>query len=699
MTTPAQVVSSNKPFVFERITQGILAVQEVILTKDYLQGVELRLTNLKRTNTNDNIFFALDSNYRVLIREKFSSAGVRDGEFHPFKPSESLRIGRGNKIYLCIYSENGENENSISLLFNPKLSAGGLYTCRIENNDVISSVRNKIRLYPGSLILRIYESDTSGNGFFKLLLYFLSFVGGIVIFFLKGIVAWISRFNLKPERSYILLAVVFGLVMVFVTPPLQTPDEAVHLERAYMLSEGRLSNSAQEFPSSIIKLNDIFARLNFNPDEKTSKKEILSALTINQEPGIRTKSGALEFIIPYIPQAIGIFFGRISGAPILILLYIGRIMNLLVSVLLVYFAIRWTPFFKWIFFLVGMMPKTLFLFASVSKDGFTISASLLLISLFLFYAFSSKEKLGTRDFLKICFFSLLSTLSKIPNVVLVFLFSLIPVRKVGSLKKYLVVFLILMLVVFIPFFSGPAIRGIAREIRFSSGTVHALPPVSKESPGIVSIEKMADTLSKSGIINEKEQIKYILEDIPRYIRLEIKTIFSVQGKGILNGFVGVLGWLDTYLPMWLTNSYLFILLLAAFLNSEPGIKIDWKNRIVLLLVLIAAVTIIETGMYMAATVVGTNRIYGIQGRYFIQFAPLFLILFYNEYSGKKLNFVFSFRKGEYNKAKMNEKPKIYKEIQDHEQIFTRTFNFCLFIFSTLSLIITIYTMELRYYSW
>lgn len=699
MISPTQVVGSSITYIIEGITRENLAVQEVILTKDYLQGIELRLTNFKRINTNDNVFLVLDSSYNVLFRDRFSSGGISDGEFHPFKFNQRIKTGKGNKIYLCLYSENGDKDNCISVLYNPAINAGKLYVCKIINNDLLGSIHNKALLYPGSMIMRIYESDTSGTGLFKLLFYLLTIAGCIVIIFIKRIAAWISRYNLKPESAFLVLSLVFGSMMVFVTPPLQAPDEAVHLERAYMISEGKLSTLNQKFPASLARLDGVFARLIFNPDAKTSKEEILSMMKIKLEPTKRGERDVPPVLIPYIPQATGIFFGRIFGAPPLILLYLGRIMNLLASILIIWFAIKMAPFFKWIFFLIGMMPKTLSQFASVSKDGFTISASLLLISIFLFYAFGKKERLETRDFIKILFFSLLSTLSKIPNIVLVFLFLLIPVNKIGSLRKYLAAFLITVIIVFIPFISGSVVREMISEIKSISRPGHPVLQESKISQTPVNIAKQADTLSKKEIINSRDQIKYILNDIPRFIKLEVNTTFSVQRKALLTDFIGVLGWLDTYLPGWLTNSYLIILLLAALLGSEPGIKIGWKSKLVLLLIFITAVFIIETGMYLAATTVGSDVIYGIQGRYFIQFAPLFLMLIFNQYSGKKMNFAMSLRRGEYNKAKINVKPRIYQEILYKEQIFTRTFNFCLIIFSIIASIVTIYTLELRYYSW
>lgn len=43
-----------------------------------------------------------------------------------------------------------------------------------------------------------------------------------------------------PERAFLLLAILLGVVFIFVTPPFEVPDEGAHFYRSYQVSVGRL---------------------------------------------------------------------------------------------------------------------------------------------------------------------------------------------------------------------------------------------------------------------------------------------------------------------------------------------------------------------------------------------------------------------------------------------------------------------------
>ncbi len=73
------------------------------------------------------------------------------------------------------------------------------------------------------------------------------------------------------------------------------------------------------------------------------------------------------------------------------IIYLARFANLLLYVLIVYSAIKLTPVHKWVFFLLALMPMTLYEAASLSADSFTIAVSFLLIALFLKFSFYYKK--------------------------------------------------------------------------------------------------------------------------------------------------------------------------------------------------------------------------------------------------------------------------------------------------------------------
>jgi hypothetical protein len=46
--------------------------------------------------------------------------------------------------------------------------------------------------------------------------------------------------NLQPEKVFLWLGGFFGLLFLFLTPPMQVPDEPAHFLRAWQISEGNL---------------------------------------------------------------------------------------------------------------------------------------------------------------------------------------------------------------------------------------------------------------------------------------------------------------------------------------------------------------------------------------------------------------------------------------------------------------------------
>ena len=42
------------------------------------------------------------------------------------------------------------------------------------------------------------------------------------------------------EKKYLYIALIFGILFVFIVPPFQSPDEDSHFKKAYQVSKGKL---------------------------------------------------------------------------------------------------------------------------------------------------------------------------------------------------------------------------------------------------------------------------------------------------------------------------------------------------------------------------------------------------------------------------------------------------------------------------
>jgi hypothetical protein len=177
-----------------------------------------------------------------------------------------------------------------------------------------------------------------------------------------------------PWRLFVLLGLVFGMAIVVLQPPFVGADESAHFLRAYQVSclgwipekivdkDGvRLGGT---LPTSLEStIGAIHSRYPLDPDNKLGAKDFARLWDIKLHPERRAfcdfPATATYPAIPYLPQSIGIFLGRMAGFPPVAIMYLGRLCNLLAYLALVVLALRTTPILKWAFFLVGLMPMAL----------------------------------------------------------------------------------------------------------------------------------------------------------------------------------------------------------------------------------------------------------------------------------------------------------------------------------------------------
>ena len=607
---------------------------------------------------------------------------LKEGDFNFFRFEKSIFVGKGKHMNICLFSNDGTKDNTVSPLLNHGDSIGPLYVSNVTNNDLIGSLKNKARRYQGSLMVKTYETDSSQFWLMKVFLYLLAVIISCIIVWFTWIRSTLAGTRIIPEWIFLIIAIPASTVFAFITPPLQVPDEGSHFLRANEIAEFNIINRHKTGPASIVKLDSAFGRLHFLAGEKTSMAEITQHLGIKLEPEKRTSIVTPDYTVPYIPQALGIFIGKIFDSSPLVLMYLGRIFNLLISILLMFYAIRIIPQFKWIFLLLALMPKTVFLFGSLSYDCLTISLSFLTIAVFFHYAFACERNLKLKDLALMALMVLLLLFCKPPYFLLGLLFFFIPPKKFGKLYKYI------MIAIGVVFLGLLILKGPALVRTFSSS----------DSAQLVNTADLSKSSPDLPVIRPDDQTKLILNDIPAYFKLMVKSGFVYFRSYILESFVGYLGYVDVQLPDMLTYSCLLLILLSALALSGENVKLGLTKKTLLFIMVMATFVIVETAMYVYATRPGRDRVYGVQGRYFIPMAPLLFMLFYNRYFNPVLNLLFSMRRKEYHKAKVKVKPVIYKEILEKEQLFDKSLYLVLTCFTVFTLLYSIYITLIRYYN-
>ncbi len=426
----------------------------------------------------------------------------------------------------------------------------------------------------------------------------------------------LSDFYLHPAKVFLVLALFFGLIFLFLTPPYQVSDEDNHFYRAYQLSElGIVGHKNQlgaggTLPRSLLETKNSFDYL---AQEKTHKLNFNLVRTGLTRPLERQDKTPINFPntvlyppVPYIPAAFGIAVLRQFDAPPLVLMYTARLLTFIAWLLLTYMAIKITPKGKWVFCVLALMPMSLFTGASLSADALTNGLSFLAVALFFRYAMT-KDLLTRRDYLILLGTSAGLMLSKSPYFILALLYLLLPRAKFKSLKNYylfagsLALGMLLMFVVW-----GHVTKGLYTNYRVTYDLVNGQ------------------------LIHAHQQASFILHKPLSYLAAIYNSYFTGVGDARIMGYVGMLGWL-TFLPLWFVifNFGLIATALGWMPDDEQKNLVKLKNWQKLLIASVGVVTILAftTLAYLTYTPVGKSIVDGIQGRYFIPISVLLVAFF------------------------------------------------------------------------
>ncbi len=419
--------------------------------------------------------------------------------------------------------------------------------------------------------------------------------------------------NIKPEKAFIIIGIIYGFAFLLVTPPFQVGDESMHFYRAADVSEGHIipekvgDKSEVVITSSIESIVWKFPRdLTNYPNNKLNLDYMLPLLHLPLNNNVKSSVDLSTIAIvtyppaPYLASAIGIDLGKLFNLSPLFLMYLGRLANLILWLLLIYVAIRVTPVHKWVFLLLSLMPMTIFQGVSLSADSFTIAVSFLVVAIFLKFALDDVKKVVTKKDIFILFvLVLMLTLSKPFYFLLIFLFFVIPSHKFGNRKKMFLTFSLIFLSI------------VVIEALWYLATCTLYIP---ENP-------------QASIHN---QIAFVLANPTLFPHILLNTLWG-NAAIYSSEFVGMLGW-SIFLPQWLVGVYLVVLVIISLLDKNR-IIISLKQKLISAMTLFTIFFMIFAVEYIAWTSVGQNNIEGVQGRYFIPIAPLFFLLFYNNKIG------------------------------------------------------------------
>ena len=428
------------------------------------------------------------------------------------------------------------------------------------------------------------------------------------------------------EKIYVYIALFFGILFIFLTPPFQSPDEDSHFKRSYQISKGALYPVEKDkvignyFPNEMISYIGEKGTYMGDRDRKYSFTEMVEEEQshLDYDKKMFQKYSTVTYIpIVYFPPAIGIIFGKLCAkifglrmVSTAYMLYFARLFSLFFTVFLVAMAIKITPIRKKTFLTVGLIPMLLFLSSMVSYDNM-LNASLLLAIAIILNITYNKNKIETKDLVILGIIgTILLNIKTIYFLIFILMFT-IPAKKFGSDKDKIKKGLIL-------------IGGI---LLFTA--VLKAPYLFLDNSGMKK-----DYVSK--------QISFIINHPLKYTGILYRNIRD-QRFFQLSSTVGLFGLLDVYNPIAITLIiYINLILIGLSEGITEKIKITKLSKILIVVYSLLAIVGVYTALYITWTPeifkkIGTEGITGVQGRYFIPvILPLLLLLSFKTKKDRKI---------------------------------------------------------------
>lgn len=414
----------------------------------------------------------------------------------------------------------------------------------------------------------------------------------------------------KKEKIFAICMFMYGLVMLFIIPTWQTPDEYTHLQ---IIGKSIKNEEFAELIEDSMKLD--YKRMIYNSSEKADISQQLKAMV--KKPDYSTKDvkpkGIQLNIIKHFPSTVGILLGILLKLPTYWVLQLGEIFALLFYVFVCYNSMKLMPLKKELFAMVMLIPMALQQAGSIGYDAVLLPLCFFFVA-DVFYLKLEKEEIVLSDFLLLGLIEIIVFYIKMPYCLLILLILILPLEKIH-----------------------------VRIFKFK---------IDKERIKKCRIPMITFLLVFviCGIYTLKDNfwiqlVLGVLEEWKRTLYLVYQTV-KVWHEFLIVSSIGNFGWLDTPINYGIAILVYIMFLLIAFVNGdekENSLLSIWDRIVIwgtgILLTFFTTIALINhtimVTLYGSEFVSGTydlrEALYqipyigGVQGRYYIPFLILFFL--------------------------------------------------------------------------
>lgn len=539
----------------------------------------------------------IENNYLIALNNS-ASIKIIDNENKDILGLQIVPASTSAAFEVSFNSDNGNNKIN---LVDPKINS--IATLKIEKENKIIDL-NFTEYFneqdrESVSIKEIMIDNTFSFNFSRFFLFF-----SLLTLFLILIVNY-KFFTSKLHIAFIVIALTFGINIVYLTPTYFSFDEREHFIKAYQTASfdfGIGSNDKKiEWPENIEPFFT-FNGKSTSFDSFKEKEAYYNLFSQNQYNELSYFRSTAETYMPtaYIPAAIGIFLGKILSLPIIGTFYLGRLFNLFFYSMVFFFSIKYIKIAQKVVFVLGLLPAMLYVGCAYSADPVTYSFSIAVVSLFCNMFFAEKRTISLKMILLYLGCASIMVTGKMTYIPLGILLLLIPNDNFRMRKKEV----ILSKIVGMFFLGGVLLLNLV----YSAHNGLAQWPIEG--------------------ISTKGQIIFIIENLFQYFNICLNFILNSLPT-YFEGPIGNFAYSGSFSAGISVMATVLLFLLAVIDNNEitGNFRFTLIKKLGILTIIILSWLLTISSLYITFTPVGSHSILGVQGRYFAPLLFPLLLLF------------------------------------------------------------------------
>jgi uncharacterized membrane protein len=415
-----------------------------------------------------------------------------------------------------------------------------------------------------------------------------------------------SRCLTHPDRLFLLIAIPFGLLFAFLTPPFGGGDESFHYHRTADIAYFHILDKESKVPAGVVAFiyhgMAHYLKADWVAYSRTEYERLAAIpLDAGRAGTLMMNILTVNHPINYLPQAVAFRLAAEAGAKPLALLYIARLAGLAAGIALTWLAIRVMPSHRYLLAGFALLPTIVYFRSFLHTDAVTDGMAFLFIALAL-RAITETKPISTKESFLLALFALLIASCKGAYAPLALLALAIPRARFASLPKRLGV----IAAIIIPAFIGGLGWMYLVKTFFFIGYHYQ---------------------TWGGDPVPDEQLSFILHQPFAYLGVVVNTLFGTPFFLLsLRGILAEMGFMDIHLPSWTYGMLVFLLAGVAILDvSIRNATYTRPVRMLTLALFLACFGMALTLLYIQWTGVQAPTIKGFQGRYFTPVLPLLFL--------------------------------------------------------------------------